>query len=424
MAIESALIVDDSKLARITLRKKLQRHGVEADVAESASEALEKLKAHRPQIVFMDHLMPGMDGFEATKVIRGMPGMADLPIVMCTGKDHEGYLAEAQSIGANSTLTKPPTEDSLTSILSTDFTLLFNPSAADLADINAGRESVGRTMESNAEAVDPIGTPIVIGESAEIDVEASFENVTISTLDASDKNFGDESLDDLLSGLLGDMGEDTPTIDAAPEVTLDDTLIQGDGDVSVEATPAFAEETVVEQVKIAELVRVEVESVRGTMMQSIETVMASSLNEAMSKLSERIREEVREDAANNIAAAEPALTPEAINKLMLQKMQLLWKKTNIAINDNVALLKRDIEAQEGNLVQQFDEKLSALHHQSAAGDEGDLLADNLEEQVRALQIELLETKSSVRTAKVVGFLGFVSGVAAVGYLAARFLGYL
>ncbi len=121
MALSTALIVDDSKLARITLRKKLEAHKLSVDMAESAEQAFSMLQEKKPDIVFMDHLMPDIDGFEATQKIRQMPEMADLPIVMCSGKEHEGYLQEAQAVGANQVLSKPPVDEILTSILATDF---------------------------------------------------------------------------------------------------------------------------------------------------------------------------------------------------------------------------------------------------------------------------------------------------------------
>jgi CheY-like chemotaxis protein len=69
----------------------------------------------------MDHLMPEMDGFEATQALRADPKYANLPIIMCTGKDHDGYLVEAQAIGANQILSKPPVDEALQSLLAADF---------------------------------------------------------------------------------------------------------------------------------------------------------------------------------------------------------------------------------------------------------------------------------------------------------------
>jgi len=63
--MKRALIVDDSRLARAVLSRLLTEHGVAADTAESAEVALDYLKHSRPDVVFLDHNMPGIDGFEA-----------------------------------------------------------------------------------------------------------------------------------------------------------------------------------------------------------------------------------------------------------------------------------------------------------------------------------------------------------------------
>ncbi len=62
---KTALNVDDSKSARVVLKRMLEAHELDVDTAESAESTLDYLKAHRPDVIFMDHLMPGTDGFEA-----------------------------------------------------------------------------------------------------------------------------------------------------------------------------------------------------------------------------------------------------------------------------------------------------------------------------------------------------------------------
>ena len=118
MTYQRALIVDDSKLARVSLKKKLERRGLETVMAEGAKEALALLQNTPVDVVFMDHLMPDMDGFQATREIKANKATAHLPVIMCSGKDNEGYLQEAQAIGASNILSKPPKDDALTDILS------------------------------------------------------------------------------------------------------------------------------------------------------------------------------------------------------------------------------------------------------------------------------------------------------------------
>ena len=72
MARKSALVVDDSKSARVILSRMLEKYDIEVDMAESAEQAIEYLKGNRPDAIFMDHLMPGMDGLQAVRPSRAI----------------------------------------------------------------------------------------------------------------------------------------------------------------------------------------------------------------------------------------------------------------------------------------------------------------------------------------------------------------
>jgi CheY-like chemotaxis protein len=104
--MKRALIVDDSRLARHVLSRLLSEHGVAADTAQSAEAALEYLKERRPDVVFLDHLMPGMDGFEALEAIKANPLTATIPVMMYTSQAGELYLGEARALGALGVLPK------------------------------------------------------------------------------------------------------------------------------------------------------------------------------------------------------------------------------------------------------------------------------------------------------------------------------
>lgn len=118
MAIKNALLVDDSKVARFALSKLLEGRDMEVNMAGSAEEALDFLKSHdRPDVIFMDHLMPGMNGVEATKAIKGNPDTAAIPIIMCTSKKSSSFMEEARNFGVYNILTKPPQTDGLSLVL-------------------------------------------------------------------------------------------------------------------------------------------------------------------------------------------------------------------------------------------------------------------------------------------------------------------
>ncbi len=112
-----ALIVDDSKSARFFLKNLLRTLGLEVHLAESAEEGLEYLWQNRPDVVFMDHLMPGMDGFAATQAIKGNPSTAQVPVIMCTSNEGEEYQRQALAIGASGILSKPASEEKVKALL-------------------------------------------------------------------------------------------------------------------------------------------------------------------------------------------------------------------------------------------------------------------------------------------------------------------
>lgn len=103
---KTALIVDDSKSARVVLKRMLEAHELDVDTAESAESALDYLNTHRPDVIFMDHLMPGMDGFEAVIAIKNNPDTATIPIMMYTSQQGEVYVGQARALGAVGVLPK------------------------------------------------------------------------------------------------------------------------------------------------------------------------------------------------------------------------------------------------------------------------------------------------------------------------------
>ena len=106
MARKRALIVDDSKSARVILSRMLEKYDIEVDLAESAEQSIEYLKGNRPDAIFMDHLMPGMDGLQAVQAIKSNPRTAMIPIMMYTSQEGELYVGQARALGAMGVLPK------------------------------------------------------------------------------------------------------------------------------------------------------------------------------------------------------------------------------------------------------------------------------------------------------------------------------
>ncbi|MBM4219934.1 MAG: response regulator [Gammaproteobacteria bacterium] len=101
-----ALVVDDSRSARVVLSRMLERYGIVVDSADSAESALEYLKNRHPAVIFMDHLMPGMDGLQAVREIKANPELAGIPIMMYTSQEGEIYCGQARASGAVGVLPK------------------------------------------------------------------------------------------------------------------------------------------------------------------------------------------------------------------------------------------------------------------------------------------------------------------------------
>jgi CheY-like chemotaxis protein len=106
MGAKRALVVDDSKSARVILSRMLEKYDIEVDMAESAEQAIEYLKHDRPDAIFMDHLMPGMDGLQAVQAIKSNPQTAMIPIMMYTSQEGELYVGQARALGAMGVLPK------------------------------------------------------------------------------------------------------------------------------------------------------------------------------------------------------------------------------------------------------------------------------------------------------------------------------
>src|SRR5512147_2756515 len=106
MSSKRALVVDDSKSARAFLSRILERHEITVDAAESAEAAIDYLTRNRPDVIFMDHMMPGMDGFQAVQAIKNNPLTATIPIMMYTSQEGELYLGQARALGAVGVLPK------------------------------------------------------------------------------------------------------------------------------------------------------------------------------------------------------------------------------------------------------------------------------------------------------------------------------
>jgi CheY-like chemotaxis protein len=106
MANKRALIVDDSTTAQYRLKKMLRRYPLDIDVADSGEAALRYLAHNVPDVIFMDHTMPGMDGFRALQIIKSHPETAMVPVIMYTAQSGDVYTGQARALGALDVVSK------------------------------------------------------------------------------------------------------------------------------------------------------------------------------------------------------------------------------------------------------------------------------------------------------------------------------
>src|ERR1700678_2351241 len=131
MARKSALVVDDSKSARVILSRMLEKYDIEVDMAESAEQAIEYLKSNRPDAIFMDHLMTGMDGLQAVMAIKGNPQTAISHIMMYSSQEGELYVGQARALAAMGVLPKQVRPLDVSKVL---YELHLLPDRRDLAE--------------------------------------------------------------------------------------------------------------------------------------------------------------------------------------------------------------------------------------------------------------------------------------------------
>ena len=113
MAIQKILIVDDSPTERYYLTDILVKNGFSVSTAENGEEALLKIKADKPQLILMDVVMPGANGFQVTRAIARDPELSDVPIIICSTKNQETDRIWGLRQGARDYLVKPVDADVL-----------------------------------------------------------------------------------------------------------------------------------------------------------------------------------------------------------------------------------------------------------------------------------------------------------------------
>jgi twitching motility two-component system response regulator PilH len=113
MPIKKVLVVDDSPTERFFLTDLLHRNGYDVITAENGEQGVAVAKAQRPDLIVMDVVMPGLNGFQATRQLSRDEATQSIPVIMCTSKGQETDRVWGMRQGAVEYLVKPVVAEEL-----------------------------------------------------------------------------------------------------------------------------------------------------------------------------------------------------------------------------------------------------------------------------------------------------------------------
>lgn len=105
--MDTILAIDDDELVSMTIQRSLKLYGYHVMVAKSGAEGLQLARRHRPDMFILDVIMPGMDGYQVARQVRGDPLLQELPILFLTAKAKDEDKIEGFRAGGDDYLTKP-----------------------------------------------------------------------------------------------------------------------------------------------------------------------------------------------------------------------------------------------------------------------------------------------------------------------------
>jgi twitching motility two-component system response regulator PilH len=113
MSVKKILVVDDSPTERAYIQNMLVKHGYQVVLADSGEDGIAKAKTEKPDLVLMDVVMPGLNGFQATRTISRDEDTKHIPVIICTTKSQETDKIWGMRQGARDYVMKPINEEEL-----------------------------------------------------------------------------------------------------------------------------------------------------------------------------------------------------------------------------------------------------------------------------------------------------------------------
>lgn len=113
----TVMVIDDSKTIRRTAETLLSKAGYQVMAATDGFEALSMVTDHRPDLIFVDIMMPRLDGYQTCALIKNNKAYRDIPVIMLSSKDGLFDRAKGKLVGSEQYLTKPFTKDELLDVI-------------------------------------------------------------------------------------------------------------------------------------------------------------------------------------------------------------------------------------------------------------------------------------------------------------------
>lgn len=466
MADQRALVVDDSKVGRVTMQRKLESLGVQVDMVESGQQALDYLKQHQPDMIFMDHMMPDLDGFETTQRIKADPTTQHIPVIIISGNDDDDFVQQARSMGALHAISKPPAPGVVEALLHTmphktagAESPVAGPAAADKAKIQAMDKAAVHAYVERVlgEVVEHLHSDL----AAELGkhLESSLETERHGLRAALDEGLGagEEALRGLagrldgLSKSLAEFAEGKPAEAAAVDHRLGalEQRIQTLADAEPVPAPDEASLQAAMESRVAAGLDVMKDGILAQAEERFASLMEESKAPPMPDYAQRLEDMERRLASLESVEAVPGLDAEAILAAMDERMSSRLNETrddwggqlearSASLRDSVearlaesgahaAETARRLETLEtgmedlGGLLQHLgDGRFESLAGETMAAAAGatdvDAGAETPDRKGDGLQVEMAQLRSRVHTLTLLLAVGGVVVLAILGFL--------